>query len=150
MTSPAPETSRSGFDTQLSNTPFLRRPSIDDTPGAMDDYSPEVGSDDELPITPPMAAAALRKLPRKVGFVQPPQKTIFRYPAADLHETDEDWWWDGWEESEDDTSDSGDSTMHHAQALTLAPGGRRDDDSPEPGQERIGRPRLRRKEPFIA
>ena len=109
----------------------------------MSDYSPDVMSDEDLPLTPTMPATTLRKMARRVGFVQAPQKTIFRYPAPDHeseHESgDDDWWWDGWEESEE----------HDVQeeAAVVAP---QVDESGFLGQERIGRPRLRRKDAYVA
>jgi hypothetical protein len=138
VTSPAPESSRSARALALSDSPFARRDSFGETPSAMSDYSPEAMSDDELPVTPTMAETMLRKV-RRVGFAQAPQKTIFRYPAADHELGDEDWWWDGWEESEED------ATQEDVRgALPLF------EDPSSPEEERMGRPRLRRKEAFIA
>lgn len=100
--------------------------------------SPEMGSDDDLPVTPTSAGPAPRTLAgrkaevRRVEFAAAPQKTVFRYLRPEHFDFDdgEDRWWDGWEE-------------HEGGAEEAPP-------TEEARPERLGRPRLRRQDAFLA
>lgn len=113
------------------------------TDGALS--SPEMSSDDDLPVTPTTPGAVPRKMAaRKVEFAQVPRKTIFRYPrpehvAAAVEGEGGGLPWDGWEESEGGVGEEPEADDAQAE-----------DDTVTSGNDRLGRPRLRRQDAFLA
>jgi len=143
VTSPSSPGFHRTFTTSLPNETFVRSASLDDKTGTAPDgvmSSPEMGSDDDLPATPTSLGPAPRKLEaRKVEFAQTPQKTIFRYLQPEHLDPDIDGdepWWDGWEEHEGGVDEDAEGVL--AESATPAV------------QERLGRPRLRRQDAFLA
>ena len=142
VTSPPPQSFRRTLATAFPNQTFMHTAPDDETPGlqpAGSDgalSSPEMGSDDDLPVTPTTPAAAPRKVAvRKVEFAPALRKTIFRYPRPEhvaAAVEGEEWWWDGWEESEGGVGEESEPQA--------------DDNAAISADERLGRPRIRRRQ----
>ncbi|EKM51805.1 uncharacterized protein PHACADRAFT_262147 [Phanerochaete carnosa HHB-10118-sp] len=141
VTSPSSPAFRRTFATSFPNQTFVH--SINDKTGAAADgsfSSPEMGSDDDLPVTPTSLGPTPRKLEaRKVEFAQTPQKTIFRYLRPEHFDpdvSDDERWCDGWEEREGAVDEESEGVPAEGAAPAE--------------QERPSRPRLRRQEAFFA
>ncbi|GJE98488.1 hypothetical protein PsYK624_147200 [Phanerochaete sordida] len=137
VTSPTSPGFRRTFTTAFPNATFLHAA----PPGDGTLSSPEMSSDDDLPATPtsagPTPRVARLDAARKVQFAATPRKTVFRYLRPEHFDAgDDDAAWDGWEE-------------HEGGVEAEFPAGVSAEDAAA-WSERLGRPRLRRQDAYLA